>query len=236
MKTKGQCGKGKSIAHRSVVDAFLALWHIKIAAAPHLLLGNPPDLVLADILDIDDVDITSVYTAATDSWTHTITVTYKPESPVDHIGFASAGRDLVDDVAAAVAYCGCSTTLDVTDHTSGYDIEQQVTGGTGKTKKAKSQSKKGKCKGAFTQPKSKSSKVRRSGVLGLSETPHGDEPATSETVKRGVVAAVAAVAVFAIAVAMVAARRRNRPDNHLSDALGSSPNLSSSCKGRMSEV
>lgn len=150
-----------------------------MASAPHALFGSPATHTLHDI--IHDVTVTSDYDTVSSTWSHTFEVEYKPESPIDHVDFAAAGRELADNSATSISYCGCDTTVRVASHQSSYDLTGAFTG--------KSSPK--KCKGGFSLGKAKKTTTTARSAF--------TEPgAVTSSVGVAAVAGVALVAVFAV--------------------------------------
>jgi hypothetical protein len=189
------CGKGDS----GFQDAVLGLLNDALVAGGVFLGGM---YTLDDI--VDDVEVASTYAAGTMLWTHTILVTYKPESPLDQAVFGAAAAALVDATAAPMSYCTCSPTFSVIGETRAYEMAEIETSSSSSPKK---------CKGAFSAPKSSKKRTRR-GSAATSE-------AAVSSGSLGVIVAAALVVVAAVAV--LAVRQRRAAVAGASHSLAESP-------------
>ena len=146
--------------------------------------GTPP---YADI--IGSVSVSSAVVGL--NWVHSITLEFRPESPLDHIEFSLAGQSFIG--SHTVSYCGCSVTVSVVESTASYNMAELETPG----KSAKSP----KCKGAYTVPKA-GKKASMSIAAPLA--------ATQASTTSSVVIATVVVAVAIVAVGLLVVQRRIR--------------------------
>lgn len=62
---------------------------------------------------VDSITAESEWNVADSVWVHTITIEYKPESPLSHIDIDVAARQLIGTLSGGLSYCGCNPSVAV---------------------------------------------------------------------------------------------------------------------------
>jgi hypothetical protein len=191
----GNMGKGKSSSSSSTGGKgssscdYAEAFGDAITAGFEVASGLPTGTESLDNV-LESVVVSGAGSCPSTAQIATVVLTYKPEStPVDPVAYADAARawQTGGGFPITINVCGCSTTIDLTDTTSGYAA---FTG--------KGTPKSGKCKGGY----SPESSPKTGKKLTSAASTVGAQSATAA------VATVAAVAVLVVIVAMALIKRK----------------------------